>query len=142
MRSLYDVSFLVALFDRNHTANHVVSVWFAANIEQGWASCPLTQNGCVRVLSQPRYPRPISPSAAMEQLRLATSTEHHQFIPDDISLLDAALVDDRRLLGHRQVTDVYLLALAATHDARLVTRDARIPLDAVPGATESHLVVI
>jgi predicted nucleic acid-binding protein len=75
-------------------------------------------------------------------LRVAVSSEHHQFIPDDISLLNDALVDDRRPLGHRQLTDAYLLALAVTHDARLVTRDTRIPLDAIHGANESHLVVI
>ena len=142
MRSLYDVSFLVSLFDRNHDAHRAVSAWFAANAEEGWASCPLTQNGCVRVLSQPRYPRPISPSAAAEQLRSATSAEFHQFIPDDISLLDETRVDVRKIQGHRQIADVYLLALAVAHDARLVTLDRHIPLDAVHGANESHLGVI
>lgn len=78
----------------------------------------------------------------MEQLRLAVLAEHHQFIPDDISLLNDALVDDRGLLGHRQLMDVYLLALAVNHSSRLVTLDTRIPLDAVHGANESHLVVI
>ena len=102
----------------------------------------MTQNGCVRVLSQPGYPRPISPSAAMERLRDAVSTEYHQFIPDDISLLDNSLVDDRRLLGHRQIADAYLLALAVAHNSRLVTLDRRISLDAVHGANENHLVVI
>ena len=142
LRALYDVSFLVSLLDQNHDAHGAVSAWFAANIEQGWASCPLTQNGCLRILSQPRYPRPLRPAEAMERLRAAVSTEHHRFIPDDVSLLDDALVDVRRLLGHRQLTDVYLLALAVAHDARLVTLDTGIPVDAVRGANESHLVVI
>ena len=70
------------------------------------------------------------------------SIGHHQFIPDDISLLDDVLVDIRHLSGHRQLTDVYLLALAVAHDARLVTLDRRIPLDAVHGANEIHLAVI
>ena len=78
----------------------------------------------------------------MERLRVATSTEYHQFIPDDISLLDEMRVDPRRMSGHRQIADVYLLALAVAHDARLVTLDTRISLDAVQGANESHLVVI
>ena len=78
----------------------------------------------------------------MERLRAAVSTEYHRFIPDDISLLDDALVDAGRLLGHQQLTDAYLLALAVAHDARLVTLDTRIPVDAVRGANESHLVVI
>ena len=142
MRSLYDVNCLLALLDRHHAAHATVAAWFAANAEHGWASCPLTQNGCVRILSQPRYPRPLSVVYAMDLLRAAVSSEHHQFIPDDISLLDDSLVDDRRLAGHRQLTDVYLLALAVAHDARLVTLDRRIPLDAVHGANESHLVVV
>lgn len=78
----------------------------------------------------------------MDLLRTATSTVYHQFFPDDISLLDESLVDDRRFLGYRQLTDVYLLSLAVTHAARLVTLDTRIPLHAVRGADESHLVVI
>ena len=142
MRSLYDVNCLLALLDRHHAARDTVAAWFAANMQHGWASCPLTQNGCVRILSQPSYPHPLSVADAIDLLRAAVSSEQHQFIPDDISLLDDTLVDDQRLLGHRQLADVYLLALAVSHDARLVTRDTRIPLDAVPGATESHLVII
>ena len=142
MRSLHDVNCLLALLDRHHAAHATVAVWFAANAEHGWASCPLTQNGCARILSQPDYPHPLSVVDAIDLLRAAVSSEQHQFIPDDISLLDGALVDAQRLQGHRQLTDVYLLALAVAHGARLVTRDASIPLNAVHGANESHLVVI
>ena len=84
----------------------------------------------------------MSVASAMERLQTAMSIGYHQFIHDDISLLNGALVDANRLSGHRQITDVYLLALAVAHDARLVTLDTRIPLDAVHGANESHLVVI
>ena len=142
MRSLYDTNCLIAILDDDHTAHALASAWFAANIEQGWASCPLTQNGCIRILSQPTYPGAFSIAEAVAGLRNAISSEHHQFIPDDVSLLDDALVDAGRLLGHRQLTDAYLLALAVAHDARLVTLDTRIPVDAVRGANESHLVVI
>ncbi len=116
--------------------------WSDLNIEQGWASCPLTQNGFLRILSQPGYPRPLSLAEAYEMLLDATSTPYHQFIADDISLLDDTLVQYSDLSGHRQLTDVYLLALAVAHDARLVTLDAYIPLGAVRGANEDHLVVI
>ncbi len=78
----------------------------------------------------------------MELLQAAVSTEHHQFILDDISILDGTLVNARRLSGHRQIADAYLLALAVAHDARLVTLDRRISVDAVHGANENHLVVI
>ncbi len=73
----------------------------------------------------------------MERLRVAVSTEHHQFINDDISLLDDALVDARRLLGYQQITDVYLLALAVARDARLVTLDTHILLGAVRGRAKA-----
>ena len=142
MRSLYDVNVLVALLDRNHASHTAVSAWIAANIQWGWASCPITQNGCLRILSQPRYPNPLRLSEVLERLRTAVSTPYHQFISADISLLDDALIDARHLSGHRQLTDVYLLALAVTHDARLVTLDTRIPLTAVRGAAERHLTVI
>ena len=142
MRSLYDVNALIALLDRNHAAHAAVSAWFIGNIEQGWASCPLTQNGCLRILSQSRYPNPLNLAEAFERLRAAASTQYHQFFPDDISILDGALVDVRRLSGYRQLTDIYLLALAVAHDARLVTLDTHIPLGAVQGANGDHLVVI
>ena len=111
-------------------------------MEQGWLSCPITQNGCLRILSQPSYANPVSVVQAFELLQSAVSTEHHQFVPDNISLLDDMLVDTQRLSGHGQLTDVYLLALAVSHNARLVTLDTRIYLTAVHEANESHLVVI
>jgi predicted nucleic acid-binding protein len=78
----------------------------------------------------------------MAILRTSISDPYHQFIPDDISILDDAVIEVRRLSGHRQLSDVYLLALAIRHNARLVTLDTRIPLTAVTGATEEHLVVL
>ena len=79
---------------------------------------------------------------AFELLAAAISTPNHQFIGDDISILNEALVDSSRLSSYRQLTDVYLLALAFAHDARLLTLDTRIPLSAVNGATEENLVVL
>ena len=142
MRALYDVNALLALMDTNHESHNDVSSWFEANIEHGWASCPLTQNGYLRIISQTRYPRPRRLAEAHQQLLAATSTQHHQFIADDVSLLDATLVSFRNLSGHRQLTDVYLLALAVVHDARLVTLDTHIPIDTVHGAKETNLAVI
>ena len=132
----------MALLDAVHPNHARASNWFNVNGVYGWLTCPLTQNGCVRILSQPKYPGTFSVAEAMAALRDATASQHHRFIPDDISLLDDARVDPQRMLGHRQITDVYLLALAVAHDARLVTLDRRIPLGAVRGGDENHLVVI
>lgn len=142
MRALLDVNVLIALLDENHADHEVVSDWFTAHIGQGWASCPLTQNGCVRILSQPRYPNALDIAQAVARLRVAVSTPHHLFIADDISLLDDAVVDRRKLLGPRKLTDIYLLALAVAHGARLVTLDKSVPLAAARGAREESLVVI
>ncbi len=140
--ALYDVSALIALLDEDHARHDSVLSWFIANISEGWASCPLTQNGFLRIVSQPGYPISISLPDALRRLRNIVSSQSHHFIADDISILDDTLVDTSRISGYRQLTDVYLLALAVAHDARLVTLDTRIPLSTVRGATEERLVVI
>ena len=142
MRALLDVNVLIALLDKNHTGHNLVSEWLAATSTTGGRSCPLTQNGCVRILSLPRYPNSLHIDEAVERLRAAVSTPHHQFIADDISLLDNAVVDGSRLSGPGQVTDVYLLALAVAHGARLVTLDRSVPVVAVREAGEESLVTI
>ena len=143
MADLYDVNVLLALFDEEHERHDSVNAWFDRNLAQGWASCPLTQNGYLRIRSQPSYTRPLSLAEAYAQLLNATSSRNHRFIADDISLLDDTLVRFRAVVGPRQLTDVYLLVLAVAHDARLVTLDRRIPLmSAVPAATEDHLAAI
>ena len=142
MRALFDINCLIALLDIDHPFHGRVFTWNLRNLGQGWASCPLTQNGYLRVRSQPSYPRPLGLAEAYGQLLDASSSQHHQFIADDISLLDDTLVRFRDLTGPRQLTDIYLVALAVAHGARLVTLDKRILLTPVAGATENHLVVI
>ena len=112
VRSLYDVNFILALLDSDHEFQDLVSGWFNANLENGWSSCPLTQNGYLRIRSQSSYHNPLDLAEAHDQLLDAISSPYHQFIADDISLLDEALVEFRTLSSHRQLTDVYLLALA------------------------------
>ena len=142
MRSLLDVNVLIALFDPDHTLHETASRWLKANIRDGWASCPLTQNGFIRVTSQPGYSHPLPVDVVAERLREAVSHSHHEFWPDDVSLLDTAAVDTKRIHGPRQLTDVYLLSLAVAHGGRLVTFDRALPLEAVVGAQKKHLVVI
>lgn len=97
MRALLDVNVLVALLDENHTHNAAAETWLAGNIHHGWASCPLTQNGCVRILSQPAYPSALSVADAVMRLRTAVSGPYHRFLADSVSLLDDAVVDCRRV---------------------------------------------
>ena len=140
MRSLLDIGILIALFDENHQRHPDVSDWFSESVQYGWISCPLTQNGCVRILSQAKYPNSIGLSDALSRLRVAASTAYHSFVPDDVSLLDGRLVDAARLTNHGQITDVYLLALAVNHDARFVTLDKRVQSDVVIGARHDSLL--
>jgi uncharacterized protein len=142
MRALLDVNVLVALFDANHSLHAPAMRWFDGEGEAGWASCPITQNGCIRVMSQPGYPEHMPVVAVVERLRQATTHRAHEFWPDDASLLDSAIIDATRIHGPGQLTDVYLLALAVSHGGRLVTLDQATPLPAVNGAQKKHLVVI
>jgi toxin-antitoxin system PIN domain toxin len=142
MRALLDVNVLVALFDADHSSHAAAMRWFDDHGPEGWASCPITQNGCIRVMSQPGYPNCMPVAAIADRLRDATSHPRHEFWPDDVSLLDSNVVDPTRVHGPKQLTDVYLLALAMGHGGRLVTFDRGIPLAAVSGAQKRHLVVI
>jgi toxin-antitoxin system PIN domain toxin len=142
MRSLLDINVLLALLDAGHVDHRRAREWISGEIRHGWASCALTQNGFVRVISQPRYPSPLSPAEAIERLRRATTTEHHEFWPCSISLLEGRRVHAGHVHGPRQVTDVYLLALAVEHGGRFVTFDRSLPLSAAPGARPEHLVVL
>lgn len=142
MRALLDVNVLIALLDSDHVHHALAKTWLKENITHGWASCPLTQNGCIRIMSQPGYPGALPAAAVAERLAAATATSHHAFWPDAVSMLDTGRIAWNAVLGSRQVTDVYLLALAAQQNGRLVTLDRAVPLKAVPGAKARHLVVI
>jgi len=142
LRALFDVNVLLALFDQAHVHHTVARDWFKANVAQGWASCPLTQNGFLRVISQPRYPKPISTQAALDLLDAATGTRYHEFWPDDLSFLEQARFDRSRVHGPSQLNDLYLLSLAVARSGRLVTFDSRIPRGAVRGAESRHLIAL
>lgn len=142
MRALLDVNVLIALLDAAHMHHAMATRWLEREIVHGWASCPLTQNGCLRIMAQPAYPQALPLAAVAARLRQAATHPAHLFLADDYSLLDAGQLQWQHLLGHRQITDSYLLGLAVRHECRFVSFDARIPLDAVPGAAPEHLVIL
>lgn len=142
MRSLLDINVLIALLDVDHVHNARATSWLAANGSAGWATCPLTQNGCVRIMSQPAYPNTLPTGAVIERLARATRHPAHEFWPDDISILDAARFDPGHLHGPRQVTDLYLLALALEHGGRFVTFDGSIPMSALQRDASNVLVAL
>jgi toxin-antitoxin system PIN domain toxin len=142
MRALLDVNVLIALLDSDHALHERADDWFAAHARQGWASCPITENGCIRIMSHPAYPNAIHAGRVAERLREAASDQHHEFWPDDLSILDISAFDSTRIHGPRQITDVYLLALAVRHGGRFVTFDLGVSGAAVRDAETRHLLVI
>lgn len=144
MRALLDVNVLIALLDASHAHHERAHGWFGAEQALGWASCPLTENGVVRIMSHPHYSQIIRRTAieVIADLRSAIERTDHRFWPDDLSFRDGRFFWPERIQGPKQITDIYLLALAVKNGGRLATFDARISLDAVVGATPAHLAVI
>lgn len=151
MRALLDVNVLIALLDAGHVHHATAARWLDEHLRTGstarWASCPLTQNGCLRILSNRAYssraaaqPQPLAAVAA--RLSEATRTAHHEFWPDDLSVLEPAHFASDRWLHSRQITDAYLLALAVHRDGVFVTLDRGIDISLVKGAAPRHLVTL
>ena len=144
MRGLFDINLLIALLDGGHTLHERAHAWWSANLSAGWASCPLTENGLIRIMSNPAYRSKIhlSPSFLAAQLALFAVETNHEFWPDSLSFRDDRYFELNQMQTSRSLTDVYLLGLAASRDGRLVTFDRNIPLSIVPRAGPAHLCVI
>ncbi len=141
--ALLDVNVLVALFNPDHVHHEVAHDWFADNRGDGWATCPVTENGFVRVVANPAYGGVLhSPSALVGRLRTFCADRHHLFWPDSVSLHDDTLFNPAMMTSHRALTDIYLLGLAVKHRGRLVTFDRTIPLKAVKGVGPRMLHVV
>jgi uncharacterized protein len=122
--ALLDVNALVALAWDSHIHHARIREWFAGNASQGWATCPITESGFVRVSANPKVlPSPIGVADARQVLTGLRRADGHRFLSDDVSLVDD---DVPMIVGHRQVTDAHLLALARRRGVRLVTFDAAI----------------
>jgi toxin-antitoxin system PIN domain toxin len=142
-RALLDVNVWIALLDDAHQFSEPANA-FIDDPSTRVATCPLVENGVIRVLSMPSYSRGggVPMSTVRARLQLACRSLDHAFWPDDVSLRDDTLVDFSRVQGHQQVTDLYLLALAVRHGGRLVTFDRSVALASVRGATAQHLLVL
>jgi len=133
-RFLLDVNVLLALLDPQHVFHGAAHHWAEREAGARWLTCPLVQNGALRVASQPAYSERLGTAAAVREVLAAFCADpRHEFCPDDVSLLDAAHLARPELLTPSRVTDLYLLALARHHRARLATFDRRIPASAIQG---------
>ena len=142
MTFLLDINVLVALIDPTHVAHDAAHLWFERNGRTHWATCPLTENGVIRIVGHPRYPNtPGSPAEVARIVRNLRLLPGHRVWPDDVSLLGTDHVDVTRMLTSAQVTDAYLLALAVAHRGKLAIFDRRLSVAAVrKGKTAVHLV--
>ena len=143
VRILPDVNLWVALLDEAHVHNSKAQALMKRS-RLRIATCPLIENGVLRVLNLPSYSSFGAPGfqAVRDKLDAILRTLDHEFWPDDVSLRTDALVDWSRVLGHNQITDVYLLALAVAHDGCLATFDHRVALSTVPDAKKAHLLLL
>ena len=135
-RYLLDVNVLIALIDPAHVRHDGAHHWFAAKGKKAWATCPITENGVLRIVGNSRYPSsPGSPAAVADILLVLRGLGSHEFWFDDISLLDRNAANATRLLNSAQVTDSSLLALAKAHGGQLATFDHQFVADAVVGGS-------
>ena len=141
--ALLDVNLLVALFFADHVHHDLAHDWFEDHRRHGWATCPITENGFVRVACrQPSADGPLRPEVAVELLaRFRRDRAHHSWT-DAVSLTDDTLFASQFIRGHAHVTDVYLLGLAQRMGGCLATFDRSIPREAVRGAARGTLQVI
>jgi len=139
---LLDVNVLIALVDSSHVSHDATHEWFAREGRSHWATCPITENGLVRIIAHPKYPNALPTAAdAIALLAQLASIAGHVFWPDDISLRDADRFSAAKMLTPGQVTDSYLLALAVSKGGKLATLDRRLSAVAVnEGARGLHLI--
>ena len=142
MRALLDVNMLIALFQPDHVQHQRAHHWWENNQSSGWATCPITENGFVRILSQPKYPLPQTVASAIKLLTMAKNATDHAFWPDNVSLLDQNSFHTEAFTHHGQITDSYLLALAFKNNGRLVSFDQGFKPFTVIGVKSNHLHII
>lgn len=132
--ALLDVNVLTALHWPAHEHHEAAHRWLAERSTTRWATCPLTQLGFLRIVSNPSFSRDaLSPAEAITLLDTSRMHSRHEFWSDDIDVRDALSGFEGRLQGHKQVTDAYLLILATRHKGVLATFDRR--LAAIAGRT-------
>jgi toxin-antitoxin system PIN domain toxin len=140
---LLDTNLLIALFWPSHERHALAVEWFAGHRAQGWATCPFTQAGFIRIVSNPAFSRDaVQPREAMHVLSANTAAKDHTFWPDDAPYAEVGAFAGVRLIGHQQVTDAYLLGLAVRRGGSLATLDKGIAALTAPKSPEETALAI
>lgn len=143
MIALLDVSVLLPLFDPSHMHHEIAHDWFEDQRRDGWATCPITENGFVRLVTRAGFSNPpLRPAEIISRLVALRKSGHHVFWPASVSFTEAGLFEPAHIQGHRQLTGAYLLGLATANGGALATFDRSIHLGAVKGATAANLLVL
>ncbi len=138
---LLDVNFLIALLDPSHEAHEAAHRWFEQNSFRGWATCPIIENGSLRILTKLYASTNLRLPDIAKILQELCDSEHHHLLPDGVSILSAGRYNFSAITP-KTITDVYLLDIARLDGGRLVTFDAHIPWQAVSGATRENLEIL
>lgn len=143
MHHLLDINVLIALMDPDHAFHHRAHVWWSER-ERPWASCPITENGLIRIMASAAYSRSqiFSVAEITSRLSVFITNSDHSFWPDTLTIRDEHHFQHPSILSSKHLTDLYLLALAVENRGQLVTFDQHIPLSAVAAARSKHLMVI
>ncbi len=143
MRSLLDINVLIALLDPDHSFHARAHDWWRKE-KPTWASCPITENGLLRIMASTSYSkaRPFTVAELSTQFQLFVSQTKHFFWPDSLSLRDQTQFKHQSILSSKHLTDLYLLALAVENGGRLVTFNQGIPLSVVIRAKPKNLLVL
>jgi toxin-antitoxin system PIN domain toxin len=140
MITLLDVNVLIALVDEEHVHHHQAKRFFLTIQSHGWATCPMTENGFLRIVGRPGADHgPDSPSVARTLLSRLSVDPGHVFWPDDLSLADTGFFP--ALPASRHLTDLYLLGLAVKNGGRLATFDAGIDASLLPNGPSAYLII-
>ena len=144
MRALLDVNVVIALLDPDHAFHERAHDWWAVQAKSGWAGCPIVENGVIRIMSHPGYSRGarFTPGDLISRLQTFATETNHEFWPDDVSLRDGKIFTAGRMHSSRQLTDLYLLAMAAGRGGKLATFDKGIPISTVCIAKAENLYII
>jgi hypothetical protein len=124
---LLDVNVLIAMAWPTHAGHVRVQEWLGRHTREEWATCPLTESAFVRILSNPAFsPHALTPADALALLQANLAHPRHRFWEEDIGFVQAVEPFGERLLGHRQVSDAYLLGLVIHKKGKLATLDRAV----------------
>jgi uncharacterized protein len=122
---LLDANLLIAMTCAGHVHHALAHTWFRTLPNRRWATCALTQLAFIRLSGHPRVTggTSVSVAQAMQALEELTSHSDHEFWNDAPQPLHLTSFASPALVGHRQVTDAYLLEMAHSRNQRLATLD-------------------